>query len=44
MIVPSNAMYVTRNEFNTALALVGFAQKNMGIKSKKKKYRDLFIA
>jgi hypothetical protein len=35
MIVPSNAMYVTRNEFNTALALVGFAQKNMGIKSKK---------
>lgn len=36
MVVPSNAMYVTRNEFNTALALVGFAQKNMGIKSKKK--------
>ncbi|KAI8638732.1 hypothetical protein BD408DRAFT_477526 [Parasitella parasitica] len=27
--VPSNAMYVTRNEFNTALALLGFAQKNM---------------
>jgi hypothetical protein len=32
MIVPSGAMYVTRNEFNTALALVGFAQKNMGNK------------
>lgn len=30
MIVPSGAMYVTRNEFNTALALVGCAQKNMG--------------
>lgn len=45
MVVPSNAMYVTRNEFNTALALAGFAQKNMGIKSKKKKkHRDLFIA
>ncbi|KAK4520835.1 60S ribosomal protein L34B [Mucor velutinosus] len=29
LIVPSNAMYVTRNEFNTGLALLGFAQKNM---------------
>ncbi|CEP09413.1 hypothetical protein [Parasitella parasitica] len=29
--VPSNAMYVTRNEFNTALALLGFAQKNMDL-------------
>jgi hypothetical protein len=30
MVVPSGAMYVTRNEFSTALALVGCAQKNMG--------------
>ncbi|KAI9265711.1 hypothetical protein EDC94DRAFT_603892 [Helicostylum pulchrum] len=31
LIVPSGAMYVTRNEFNTALALVGCAQKNMDL-------------
>ncbi|KAI8084373.1 uncharacterized protein B0P05DRAFT_535334 [Gilbertella persicaria] len=31
MIVPAGAMYVTRNEFNTALALVGCAQKNMDL-------------
>ncbi|KAG2208684.1 hypothetical protein INT47_007783 [Mucor saturninus] len=31
MIVPSGAMYVTRNEFNTALALLGCAQKNMDL-------------
>ncbi|KAI7907830.1 uncharacterized protein BX663DRAFT_492143 [Cokeromyces recurvatus] len=29
LIVPSNAIYITRNEFNTALALLGLAQKNM---------------
>ncbi|KAI8330258.1 hypothetical protein EDC96DRAFT_528764 [Choanephora cucurbitarum] len=31
IIVPAGAIYVTRNEFNTALALVGCAQKNMDI-------------
>ncbi|KAI9266067.1 hypothetical protein BY458DRAFT_556454 [Sporodiniella umbellata] len=30
-VVPAGAMYVTRNEFNTALALVGCAQKNMNV-------------
>ncbi|KAI9299658.1 hypothetical protein BJ944DRAFT_244977 [Cunninghamella echinulata] len=30
LIVPSNAMYVTRNEFNTGIALIACAQKNMG--------------
>ncbi|KAI8098456.1 uncharacterized protein BX664DRAFT_287943 [Halteromyces radiatus] len=29
LVVPSNALYVTRNEFNTALALTACAQKNM---------------
>ncbi|KAI8329203.1 hypothetical protein BC941DRAFT_443313, partial [Chlamydoabsidia padenii] len=29
LVAPPNASYVTRNEFNTALALVAFAQKNM---------------
>ncbi|ORX45727.1 hypothetical protein DM01DRAFT_1349340 [Hesseltinella vesiculosa] len=29
LVVPSNAEYATRNEFNTALALVACAQKNM---------------
>ncbi|CAO3595380.1 unnamed protein product [Absidia cylindrospora] len=29
LVVPPNALYVTRNEFNTALALVACAQKNM---------------
>ncbi|KAI7871808.1 hypothetical protein BDF14DRAFT_1962168 [Spinellus fusiger] len=28
-VVPAGALYVTRNEFNTALALVACAQKNM---------------
>lgn len=31
LIVPSGALYVTRNEFNTALALLGCAQKNMDL-------------
>jgi hypothetical protein len=29
-VIPAGAMYVTRNEFNTSLALLGCAQKNMG--------------
>ncbi|KAG1450967.1 hypothetical protein G6F56_008207 [Rhizopus delemar] len=29
IVIPAGVMYVTRNEFNTALALVGCAQKNM---------------
>ncbi|KAI8992008.1 hypothetical protein BDF20DRAFT_812860 [Mycotypha africana] len=29
LTVPSGAMYITRNEFNCAMALLGFAQKNM---------------
>ncbi|KAI8974912.1 hypothetical protein BDB01DRAFT_728559 [Pilobolus umbonatus] len=33
LIVPPGAMYVTRNEFNTALALIGCAQKNMDLPS-----------
>lgn len=31
MVVPAGAMYVTHNEFNTALALAACAQKNMEI-------------
>ncbi|CAO3696253.1 unnamed protein product [Rhizopus stolonifer] len=31
IVVPAGVMYVTRNEFNTALALVGCAQKNMNV-------------
>lgn len=30
MVVPAGAMYVTHNEFNTALALAACAQKSMG--------------
>ncbi|KAG1450074.1 hypothetical protein G6F46_010641 [Rhizopus delemar] len=31
IVIPAGAMYVTRNEFNTSLALLGCAQKNMDV-------------
>ncbi|KAI8332626.1 hypothetical protein BC941DRAFT_358857 [Chlamydoabsidia padenii] len=31
LVVPSNALYVTRNEFNSALALTACVQKNMDL-------------
>ncbi|CEG73425.1 hypothetical protein RMATCC62417_08812 [Rhizopus microsporus] len=31
IVIPAGAMYVTRNEFNTALALLACAQKNMDV-------------
>ncbi|CAO3676852.1 unnamed protein product [Rhizopus stolonifer] len=30
IVIPAGVMYVTRNEFNTALALIACTQKNMG--------------
>jgi hypothetical protein len=43
LTVPSGAMYITRNEFNTALALLACAQQNLGNKKKNKMLFGLIL-
>lgn len=40
MVVPAGAMYVTHNEFNTALALAACAQKSMGKLKERERERE----